>query len=231
MPDWHCPYCQKGFLGFDPLFNPAIVHTQETPESEEGQNRQGFSLHDIDMNFTAALTCNRCRRMTYCLGKAGLDPIYDVDPYEPEWETIYLPRVFMPAIQLFYIPSDCPSDVKESIQSSFALAWLDLSATGNKLRIAVEQLLLHIDPSLQQYGKLHKRLEVLGKSRPEITSLLFAIKWLGNDASHKSSLLECDIAVAYKIIEKVLDQLYPSASTNISALAQLVNSTEGSPVK
>jgi len=235
MPDWHCPHCQKGWLRFGTPFDGSKAHTQETKASEDDREVFGFHPCAIDMNFSAMLSCDRCQRVTYCLGKTVLDPIYDAEPYEAEWEALYFPHVFLPAIPLCNIPLACPDDVKKVIQASFRLAWLDLSAAGNKLRVAIEMLLAYIDPALKpdftKNRTLGQCINDFCKINPTLGDHLKAIKWLGNDASHDDVLKECDIAVGYQILETVLKELYPTKLINIAAMSTLINSVKGSPAK
>ena len=233
MPDWHCPYCKRGWLKFVPPLGGHKSHTQETLVSELLAECYGFDPQEVAMKFTAILTCGSCERVTYCAGNAFLEPIVQGESYTQEWETTYSPLVFIPAIPLCDIPADCPSDVQKVIYDSFALAWLDLSATGNKLRVAIEMLLAHIDPALKpdftKKRSLGKCINAYCKINPFLGEHLKAIKWLGNDASHDDALTECDIAVAYQILEEVLRQLYPPQK-NVTGLVKLINARKGSPL-
>ncbi|MDO9209663.1 MAG: DUF4145 domain-containing protein, partial [Deltaproteobacteria bacterium] len=89
---------------------------------------------------------------------------------------------------------------------SFALAWQDFSSAGNKVRVAIEDLIEELSPGLN--GKLHNKLEAFKKVNPEVADMLMAVKWIGNAGSHTSDLKECDLAVAYQVMEEVLRKLY-----------------------
>lgn len=137
---------------------------------------------------------------------------------------IFYPQYFIPTIELFEIPQKCPKKVAWHIRSSFKLAWSDESAAGNKLRVAIENLL---DRFVENKDlTLHKKIDSLDGEYTPIKQYLLAIKWLGNDASHESSLGENDLAFAYKILEQILDFLFGERK-DLDYLAEQINTKKG----
>lgn len=117
-------------------------------------------------------------------------------------EMLFKPAYIKPAPNMFKLHNEYPWEIRMLLEQVFSLFLIDLASSGNKLRIAVEELLtqqgvdLHLHdngvPRLNEKGypkpiMLHERLRRFkkrGKVETKCVTALEAIKWLGNDSSH-----------------------------------------------
>ncbi len=74
---------------------------------------------------------------------------------------------------------------------------------------------------------LHKRIELLRTNNAEVTELLLAAKWLGNDGTHEGMLSRADAVDALNLIEAVLLQLFDDSKKQLTALAKKINRRKG----
>lgn len=117
----------------------------------------------------------------------------------------------------------------QDIEASFALAFCDFSAAGNKLRSALEKLTSCLLP--ESHGTFHNRLEKLEQVDQEASDILMSIKWLGNEASHESSLQQYDLAYAYEALEYALSRIYEDGPKRLRSFSKMINSNRGSIAK
>ncbi len=226
IPEWKCPHCKLGNL----LLNNENLHYHETPTSIAEHDDDCWEPDWMDYRCTAIFTCNKCEGQTYCCGRGHYTTWFSGDPEDPGYDEIsFTPTFFEPTIDLFEIPKKCPESVSSVLISSFSLAWADISSAGNKIRISIEKLIDEVYPDFK--GKLHHRIEKIESVNPDRAQLLMSIKWLGNDASHDNALEECELAFAYKVIERVLIDIYQPNKVNLVELAGIVNTSKGSPLK
>ncbi|HHF2892476.1 TPA: DUF4145 domain-containing protein [Vibrio diabolicus] len=142
-------------------------------------------------------------------------------------EMLYTPTYVNPAPNIFQLNQKYPRDIRCTLEQVFSLFWIDSSSCGNKLRIAVEELMTYqgIDdhehnngvPILNSKGKPKlvmlqerlKRFKKLGKVHGKCGNALESIKWLGNDSSHSGdSVFQNVVFQAIMVFEAVLKQLY-----------------------
>lgn len=199
-----CPTCSVGLLELD----ADTFRFHECVESVCCHSVEDWEPGWIRYVFTGVMKCNnkRCSERVIVSGDGSVEPFGDYETGEEHWDDTFHPRFFAPAIDLFPIPQACPDEVSEAIRESFALAWQDFSSAGNKLRVAIEKLIDLLAPGAT--GTLHNKLETFRGTNAQSADMLMAVKWIGNAGSHTSDLRECDLAVAYQVMEKVLKNLY-----------------------
>lgn len=219
-----CPHCSTGEIKLD----NATFSFEENPDSKALHSHPEFEVDCIEYRYSGSFLCPNCNGRTYSCGTGSH---HEFPPQGPDDEyedfPIFYPKYFEPAIPLFLIHNKCPKPVQDLLFSSFKLAWTDVSASANKLRIAIETLLTTIDPELAKIKVLHERIEAFSKSQPEVAKLLMAIKWLGNEASHEGALKEYDLAFAYEVMELSINRLFDDSEDKIKQLVELVNKKQG----
>lgn len=223
-PDWKCPHCKKGRL----TIKKKDFRSEETAQSKRERDHPHWEPDWLRYIFSAFLNCTSCDETTVVVGDGRIDGFYDPETGKEGGEEVFMPKYFIPPLPIFDIPNKCPEEVEKHLHESFELAWADFSAAGNKLRIAVERLVDNLAPDSK--GSLHDRIQALSSSHDKIKESLLAIKWLGNDGSHESTLEECDVAFAYEVFGLVLNNLY-GKTKNLGTLVQLVNEAKGSIAK
>lgn len=108
-----------------------------------------------------------------------------------QYETFYELKYCEPALRLLAVPAGTPE-----------LIWLNPSSAANRLRAAIDQLLT--DLGVSKSGSTHKRIERLAAPRPEVATVLEAVKWIGNDGSHMAALPLKDVLEGVALLERAL---------------------------
>ncbi|MCW3172363.1 DUF4145 domain-containing protein [Shewanella subflava] len=230
--DYRCPSC-----GGSLRCEKGDIRYRETLESKSLRHDECWEHDWVEYNFSASLICKSCHEIVYCIGVGSLTglSIYgseeDLAKLEPEdWVSRdFIPKYFVPPLKLIQIPDACPDAVKEDINNSFALAFCDFSASGNKIRSALEKLTLDLLPG--STATFHKRLEDLNQIDQEASDILMSIKWLGNEASHESSLQQFDLAYAFDALSYALIRIYDDGPKRIRGFSRMINSQKGSIAK
>lgn len=232
VPSLTCPYCRKSTLQ-----NHNEIRSIETKRSEVRRGEYHLDIgYETEIYFSGFLSCGLCEEKTAvigvgwveCEGEGCENPLLD----KTEYFTAYMPKYFYPTVQLFEVPEKTPEAVKKALNESFSIAWADFSGTANKLRKTIEQLICSVAPNLVG-NSLHskiKNLEAISEYK-DISIMLMAIKWLGNKGSHASvELQEYDIAFAFNVIEKILNNLYVE-KVDFIKISSEINEKRGSLIK
>ena len=223
---YRCSCCGDGVL----KFKSGTFFSTETVESRNAQSHDEWEPDWISYVFSGGLICQSCGSPFYVSGTGTVEEQWDDVEGQIHYDVFY-PLFFVPTIHLFNIPINTPAQVKKIIESAFSLAWADYSASGNKLRVALEIIIDGLIPKSKD--SLGIKINSLPEKMADIKAKLNAIKWLGNEGSHVANLEECDLAFAFKVIEKVLLTLYPSEDDTEKLMEQvhLINKNKGSIVQ
>jgi len=237
LPKLSCPTCHKGEL----LFNKDRFHYSETRDSEKSHSDKAFEINWVEYNFVALFQCsdNSCKEIVSVIGTGGINEYryYDeqanVDVAGREDE--FYPLYFNPPLNLFDIPSESPSEIKDEITKSFALFFADKSASANRIRSTVELILndkkvknVKVETGLggkktRRNLSLHKRILEFGKKESEIAEHLLAIKWIGNPASHAEKINKMDLLDAFEILKYCLGKLYDDSEGRVRRITMEIN--------
>lgn len=136
---------------------------------------------------------------------------------------------------IFKIPAKCPDDIKNELNSAFAIFWSNRAACAGRLRVALECLMNHIGVPKRRKnanGKfsdltLHARIEAFANKEPTIGSQLMALKWIGNTGSHDSQIISNDILDSFEIMEHALAEIIGGHSARVSSLAKQLTKKHG----
>ncbi|WP_415776305.1 DUF4145 domain-containing protein [Shewanella oncorhynchi] len=224
--DYRCSCCGDGVLGFV----SDKFHKHETLKSVKWHQDEGWGPEWIEYIFTASLQCQSCSEFYIVSGTGAVVEEWDQEEGCIHYD-VFFPKFFLPTIHIFSIPRQTPVEVSDIIESSFSLAWSDYSAAGNKLRVALELIVAELVPNSGQ--TLGNKINEIPEEKAGIREMLKAIKWLGNQGSHEAKLAEYDLAFSFKVIEKVLNTLYPNPDDTESLMThvQMVNQAKGSIAK
>lgn len=233
IPDWTCPYCKKAILKFD------TFKSEESALSKSWHSHEDWEPEYIQYSFTGSLNCPSCNEFVAFLGNGREEFNHYYDEYHKEYieenYSSFTPKFFYPTLQLFKIPDNCPDEIKNVINDSFALFWNDLASCANKIRVSLELLMdeFKIKKTIinrqrkRQRLSLHKRIEEFKNSKPEIAELLLAIKWVGNSGSHIGKLEKIDILETYEMLELSLNKLYDNKEDELKKIAKEINKRKG----
>ena len=231
--EWSCPSCEKNSLEI----KKENFFSGETAESKKMRSEdQDWEVEWITLNFSGVLECKDCGEIVTFTGKGNVEHSgyynYEMDDYVEEYNNVFSPTFFQPALHIFKIPKKCPTNVREEIIASFKLYWSDLSASANKIRSALEILLTEekVKRFQNKNGKripifLHHRIE--SYKNKEVIEFLLAIKWIGNTGSHIGGLEKIDILEAYKMLEFSLNKIYDNKEKEVKKIAKEINKRKG----
>ncbi len=226
-PSLPCPHCRAP-LNFD---NDSLSVRTST------HNVQLVELTDMDealSDFSAWLTCGhaKCGQHVTVSGICTYNYAYD-QKGATITERVFSPKTLLPGPPLITLASDIPKSVRGILRASFNLFWLDSEACANRLRVALELILEDQGfPATDADGKLvslHRRIDDWHSTYGalSVATSLMAIKWLGNDASHKAGISRTRLFDAYDILSLLLKRLYPPDEREIDELAEdIVRSRE-----
>lgn len=154
--------------------------------------------------------------------------IFEYEPYIYKRTIKYM----KPSVDIIDLPNQLNSELVEILKISFFLFWIDEDSCGNRIRSAIEKIL-----DLQKINKttinkngkrvklrLHQRIEKFKKKQPYAANYLFALKLLGNRASHntKNIITRNQLVDAYQILELILTDLYDKKRTDIKRLTKKI---------
>lgn len=233
-----CPLCEGGNL----LANTKNIYEKQTEESRAYISKDyGQDPLDYVGSFYATLSCSKCKENVHVIGKSAYDEFYintSDGGIDRGYILTYSPASFYPAPHLLKLGDYIPIAIADELKTAFALFWQDYSASGNRIRVAVERILDELKVPRFNTKKrpilLHPRIEKFNTQYPKysyLTEHLTAIKWLGNDSSHTAGLTINDIFVALDILEFVLEELFHDRRKTLQKLAAKINKKKGSIYK
>ncbi len=225
---YKCSSCDGGALDF----LPNSFSYQETKRSAQSHQEDWWEIEMVEFVFSGILVCESCDEKYAVSGIGAVEDDFDED-YGHCVSNYFIPKHFTPEIHLFKIAPKTPDEIRNIITSSFSLAWSDFSAAANKLRIALEFIVDSLIDESKEHESLGRKIQKIPDENSRIREMINAIKWLGNEASHSSTLKECDLAFAYEAMENILNLLYPDTA-KIDCLLKhtsIINKMKGSLIK
>ncbi|MFD1258770.1 DUF4145 domain-containing protein [Mucilaginibacter terrae] len=217
-----CPSCLIGELDYEK--HGLLTETQASLIDNEF-HKNGLVFPAITYLASTHLTCNKCKDIVVMTYKV-VEDVRHVDEHGSEVQLIE-PISYYPAPKIIDIPNSSPLIIKELLNQSFALFWIDLNSCGNKIRVVVEALMDDLGiPNKSAKGNLimlHQRIELFKKTDPKIASFLISIKWIGNSGSHISGLTKEAILDAYQIMEYSLENIYKDKENEVTTLSDKIN--------
>ena len=224
-----CPKCQKSKLGF-------IKFAEEITESGKDLEKHGYP-YGIEHHFIGLMKCSssRCNQIITISGLVDKDIEHSgQDEYGNYFEKhfdSYKPLLFSPNIRYFRVTSDIPEEIKITIDLAFHHFFYDKNASANKIRTALELILNDIKApkkkwnnsktKLVKFNNLHQRLENFKKTKKNISILMLANKYIGNDGSHIGNVNNVDLISAFDNLEEIVEQIYIKNRKKLISKAEL----------
>jgi len=148
---------------------------------------------------------------------------------ESEPEMLFTPTYVNPSPNFFELSDKYPFKIRLLLEQTFSLFWIDQASSGNRLRVAIEELLTQfgIDQYQTKNGintlskrglpkplPLQERLnryKKRGKHEARSVQALEAVKCLGNELSHRNDRILSDIIYkAIMVFGAILENTYLS---------------------
>ncbi|MES2014697.1 MAG: DUF4145 domain-containing protein [Patescibacteria group bacterium] len=231
QPEWTCPSCNRGILkGKEGTFLRV-----ETRASKAHRGHPDWEPEWISYRYSCQFVCTNpaCEEMVFNVGTGSVKEEVDYNDeqgYSASYLDIFRPKFFSPHLNIFKISPNTPVDIRDSIEKSFQLFFINPSASANHMRIALEQLLDYLKVKKFETVKnkrfiisLHKRIESIPSKVSELKDLFFAVKWLGNDASHDGGVSMDNVMDVYDMFESILDEIFGKKTKEIKKIAKKIN--------
>lgn len=232
IPRFPCPNCKKGRL----LLQPDSLMVVEPEFSKVACRSDDWEPGWEDERFVLVLKCDEGACGEYVTSIGDTTTIDDVGD-DGEWYVISVlrPKAMFPAPPLINIEAETPADVAREIRQSFSLFWNDLDAAANRLRVSVERLLDYFSVPYQATGKdgkinrldLNGRIAVFGKTTPEHTETLTALRMIGNLGSHGSGVVREAFFDALEVYEDCLQDLVGTRKQRLADLKKKLIDAKG----
>jgi hypothetical protein len=163
------------------------------------------------------------------------------------WHGEYETRAFLrfatpPFLLIDSLPVKTPKVVGERIKEASAVLWVDPNAAGNRLRLAVEDLLTargvtrfkfvrdkKTKKRTRQRMSTHERLIIFKDKWPDVAKVFMAVKWVGNQATHEASLTVEQAIRQAEFLERGLNLLYGTKDHDLDREVRAINKAKRIP--
>ncbi len=182
--------------------------------------------------FSTSVKCTNlhCQTIHRVIGKVAFmaNDIETSENYHRIDDRRLYPSQFIPELIMFEMPLSLDEQIKRLLIKAFNHFWYDLDACANKIRQALELIVVGKGGTGSTLDKMIKSIKTnLGE---KLAETLLALKWIGNDGSHVGRpFAREEILDAFGLLVDVLNQLYPDESEQErrQSLAQLINEKKG----
>ncbi len=200
-PDWTCPTCKLGSLT---LVANSLMSYETRRSRDARKNDEAWTPEHTEERAHLALRCARpgCGEYVIVTGFLSSKQVDGFETYEDEFRPLFV----QPSPELVDLPPNCPSTIAAQLRRAFTLFWLDPSAAANRVRASVECLMDH--QRVARGLSLHRRIERFQAAQPNLGHALMAVKWIGNDGSHRRELARGHLLKAFEMLSHVLEELY-----------------------
>ena len=233
FPSWPCPTCDIGRVA---LIDETLTFA-ETGPSKELHGHDASDPEWIDERFVAMLACNNadCKERVVVCGRTSHEEDQDFELQEQNWVRLFKPTFFYEAPPVFPIPENCPLEIEQELKRAFALVWVDIGSSANRLRSAIEVFLNErkvLKTTKNKKGKrldLHGRIKLFHTKNADAANSLEAVKWLGNEGSHANldSLTIDDLLDGFELFEYAIERVYVRRTERLSKIAAGINKQKG----
>ena len=225
-----CPVCGNGYVAFKE------PETFENSESLKGQHHEAWEPEWVFGTFYSIGHCENstCRQIVTVNGtyRVGMSEKPDPSWQPPSYSPFYRVEHFSPPITLILLPEDAPEDVREAVNRSAKLLFLDPGLAATALRASIERYLTSEEISATaangNFIPLDTRVKIwkLQSGQNRVAALFLAVKWIGNEGTHEvSDLTVNDVLEGAEFIDEAFHVLF--VAPDLDARAQIINANKG----
>lgn len=222
FPALPCPTCKTGYLR-------EVTESFAQAEATYGVRQDLDDLPDdyIEQRFSMLARCTdqSCGEVVAIAGEYS----YEEAETEHGWalEQALNIRGVHPAPPMIDLPSETPEAVKELLEKSFSLFWVDYGACVNAIRSAGEQMLNELGVPKKHRIKakpatgsqpakpakiidldFNGRIQWLAKRNKTRAKIIDSLRKLGNLGSHGHDVTKYDVHKAMRIVDYVVSELF-----------------------
>ena len=234
--DWpavSCPNCGLGFVAVD------HISTINSAASDRVRDDPDWEPEWLFGHFHGTLRCSRsaCYEPIIVSGAYRVEPIIEEGGrFYNEYGSYLRLRYAIPALPIMSVPPATPKVVQDAVVAASRIVWTDPSGAGNRLRVAIEDLLTEYGMRrfINTKGKrkrlsTHDRIQEFKKYESLAGETLEAVKWIGNQATHGQELSVDDVLDGAGLLEYALKLLYDTSDDEVAKLVRKINKSKGLP--
>lgn len=230
-PTLHCPACGEKTLALSE--EPTVW---EVASSVLSKGHEGWEPDWIHGTAIATLRCTRteCQEGVVATGPGRFTDNPKGRHRYGDYTVRLAPTHFQPPLIAIELPASTPQTVFDLVRDASAVIWSDPSAAVNRLRAAEEALLtakgvrrIRVVNGKRRRLTLHGRLEEFEKKSPESAEFLMAVKWLGNDASHRDIITPIEAWEAMEMFELALQLVLDDRTAGLTRRAAKIIKQKG----
>lgn len=236
---WPAISCQKCGFGQVQVI-PGKLELFESYESIKLKEEKDLEWDPewISGLFLAQLRCSDldCQTLYLATGSYRGDVPNKKKASDPDYQELLTLISSVPAFPITdRLPSGTPEEIHQRINDAAAIIWRSPSAAGNRLRLAIEELLTYLNiPSNKPTGgrlTTQDRIDIYKANGGADQEFIEAVKWLGNQGSHGDSLNAKDVILGVQLLHEALKTIFPLTRLNAVREAAAIISSKGIPKK
>lgn len=229
-PDLRCPVCRSALL----RPGSKSLTTVLSSASEAERDHPDWEPDWIRGSFHGSVHCSDASCATPVMVTGDYEVGYADGP--EQYGAFFRLRTAYPGPSLAPFSAFTPAEVLVRVVEAEAVALTDASAAAARLRTAVEALMTERKirkTFLDKNGKrvrlsLHARIVEFAKQEPDISGLLLAVKWIGNEGSHDQAPLEWEeVVTGAELLAHAIKKLYDPSDKEMLRRARQVNLRKG----
>jgi len=242
LPYIVCPACSRGHLEKTTAF---VTQRSGLSYQAEAEAPDGFEPEWVQGVFTGILTCS----LTGCWERVAVAGDFEtvskptrVDAWTQQHEMYterHRLRFAHPAPLIVDCPPRTPKAVQKAATAAAAVIWTDPAGAAGRLRVAVEELMTAQKIAKSKLEKkkgggrrrtprmAHERITEFALTRPDVSRVLLAVKWIGNSGSHESGLSAQDVLEGAQMFSHAMRLLYDPSQADLMRRVALVNKRRG----
>jgi hypothetical protein len=218
FPAFPCPNCSNGV--FKRLKDKSFSYWRSGPDEDTMETEGKFaSFFQCSYGFCATVA------VMSGVATSVFERYVDGDGEEQMGEEVYFyPKSMTPGPMVISIPAKTPKSVQTELKKAFSVIWTDRGSAVNKLRVAIEEMLVGfgIDKETAEgmFIPLAQRLDRFQAMQIGHHDTLLALKDLGNTGSHETMMPLKDLLDAFDILEDALEDIYGGRQARLAGIKQ-----------
>jgi Domain of unknown function (DUF4145) len=173
-----------------------------------------------------------CGELVIVSGDTVVDEEED-EEYGRRWASQLRPRSMFPAPYIIELPQEVPDSVRHELEQAFALFWVDLNASANRMRTSLERGLDEV--GIKKFNKTGKRISLALGQRiklfekikgADLSEIFTALRHVGNLGTH-ASVSRTALLTAFTLYEHALAEWFGGHKKKIAAMSKKLVKSKG----
>jgi hypothetical protein len=233
FPTILCGVCQDAYLALEK------VSTIEHAASVEARANEDWDPEWISGLHISKMKCGnpKCKSIATTTGeyRVVFDVIIDEEgrpqqDYSKELKINYI----TPSSPLILKRVDYPIGITQLLEEASAIALVSPGAAANRIRTGIDELLNVQKVTKSRSTKkgrerlsTHERIKIFNVKNAEVSDILLAVKWIGNNGTHGDSITLTEVLDGAELFAHALDRLYNKNHITLAKKAKKINARKG----